>query len=65
MKPINDVIADGHQVSIPDPRTVLLDRAVEALERELRHRLDTVERPAVVRLLEQLADDWPESGSFW
>jgi len=24
-----------------------------------------VERPAVVRLLEQLADDWPESGSFW
>ena len=36
-----------------------IERAVQEIERELHHHLDTVERIAIERVLEQLADEVP------
>lgn len=43
----------------PTPLTLAIERAVQDIERELHHHLDAVERIAIERVLEQLADDAP------
>lgn len=40
-----------------DMLSCAIERAVHDIERELQHHLDTVERIAIERVLEQLADD--------
>ena len=42
-----------------DVLTLAIERAVHDIERELHHHLDPVERIAIERVLEQLADDVP------
>ncbi len=42
-----------------DPLSHAIERAVEDIERELHHHLDAVERIALERVLERLADEVP------
>jgi hypothetical protein len=44
-----------------DPRAVALDNALAEIERELRRRLDPVERVAIAFALERFAASWPRS----
>jgi hypothetical protein len=45
------------------PEDLVLDRAVEEIEREIGH-LGAVERVAVANIVERACRDWPD-GSFW
>jgi hypothetical protein len=51
-------MSDGYTASV-DPRTLAIERALHDIEVELHHHLDPVERIAITRTLEQLADDVP------
>jgi len=46
---------------VVDPRAVALDNALAEIERELRRRLDPVERVAIAFALERFAASWPRS----
>jgi hypothetical protein len=62
-----DVSGDGAEHTAPDVLTLAIERAVHDIERELaRHliRFSTVERIAIERVLEQLADDVPNRRRF-
>ena len=52
-------MSDGWAGHPPHPLTLAIEHAVHEIERELHHRLDTVERIAIERVLEQLADRVP------
>ena len=49
---------------VADARSVELDAALDEIERELRRRLDPVERVAIAFALERFAERWPR-GSKW
>jgi ribosomal protein S9 len=49
----------GYAGQPPNALTLAIERAVQNIERELHHHLDPVERIAIERVLEQLADDVP------
>jgi len=44
---------------VVDLRAIVLDNALAEIERELRRRLDPVERVAIAFALERFADRWP------
>jgi len=49
--------------SVVDPRAVAIDDVLAEIERELRRRLDPVERVAIAFALERFGDRWPRMKS--
>lgn len=64
---IVDWMADKHKVQPPDPMEIALERAIQAIERELPHRLDLYQLIAVYRILDDLASDirWYSRKEQW